>query len=772
MTNTPPTNYQANKYHHAYVLVTALILVAVCIVVVLWRLQPPAPLGTNASPELFSAMRAIGELRQVLAVETPHIIGSSANNQVRERLISRLEALGYQPSVQDTMLCRSWETDHGMCARVKNVLIKLDGQMAGPAVLLMAHYDTQAGDLGAADDGSGVASLIETARVMKVHGPYRNPVIFLFTDGEDVGLMGARAFVTQHPWAQNVGAAICLDVGGVAGQSFMSRTGDDNAWLIEAFAASSRQPVANPLSQVVVNFMGNSSTSDLQEFIRSGIPGMDFSLYEHRSYYHSMQDRLANLDLGSLQHQGENGLNMASYLADMDISNPPTGNEVYIDLLGFTLLHWPAEWTLPLAVLAVVALLLAVVFGIARKQLRISAVLWGMLAGLSSIALTVLFGEGLTLAMKWVSGTPQPGYGYPLPTRLALWLLALLCAGMVATIFFRRSGTRGLGIGIWLIWAFLALFISIGLPSVTILFLVPTLLAAAVILIASFTPSRISDITHLAAFLVAAVGACLVWFPMAFRFEEFMSFDLSPAITVPLGLAFSSLLPLLVPPERMRNLRHYWIPAAFMLVVILAGIAVALPDYSETNPVRLPIVHLEDQDANRAILIAAAQPGSIPGSLKAHFDRVSQVFPWLPMKAYSTSTEITGQARAEADVLSDEISGGNRVVRLQVHVPSEAYRVELQVPIQNLTSVGVNGESLSVHPRTPDTSYYRLDFYGYGCNGLEVSLVFQGSDVGAMYLVTRYMGLPASADAIVNARPASAVPGLDGDETVVYSRIK
>ena len=74
MKNKHPANYRANKYHHSYVLVTALILVAVCIVVVLWRLQPPAPLGTNASPELFSAMRAIEELRQVLAVETPHIV--------------------------------------------------------------------------------------------------------------------------------------------------------------------------------------------------------------------------------------------------------------------------------------------------------------------------------------------------------------------------------------------------------------------------------------------------------------------------------------------------------------------------------------------------------------------------------------------------------------------------------------------------------------------------------------------------------------------------
>jgi hypothetical protein len=590
--------------------------------------------------------------------------------------------------------------------------------------------------------------------------------------------MGARAFVTEHTWAKKVGVAISLDVGGVSGQSFMFRTSHDNAWLIEAYAASARQPIANSLSQEVVNSLGNMSTTDLQEFLQADIPGLDFSFFEHRAYYHSMQDTLANLDLRSLQNQGENGLNTASYLANLDISNPPSGDATYLDLLGFTLLHWPVAWTLPLAILAALTLLLATVWGIVKKQLSTSAVLWGMLASLLSIVLTVLFGEGLTLAMKWVSGTPQPWYGYPLPTRLALWVLALLCAEIVATAFFRRTGIRGLGIGTWLVWAMLALGMSIILPGVSILFLTPTFLAAVLILATSFTPLRISLRAGEVAFLVAAAGACLVWFTYAFRFEAFFSFDLSPAITFPLGMAFSSLLPLLAQPAQPRLLSRYWITAA-AIVVVLAGIGIILPDYSKINPIRLPIIHLEDQDSKTAILVAAAQsvtqqsePRSVPDPLQKHFTQARQVFPWLPIVALSASTEVTGRTGAEVDVLSDEISGGNRMIRLQVHVPQDAYRVELQVPIQNLASVEVNGESLSVHPRTLDTRYYRLDFYGYACDGLEVSLAFQGSDVGEMFQVTRYIGLPASADDLVNARPAYAVPGLDGDETVVYSRIK
>jgi len=540
---------------------------------------------------------------------------------------------------------------------------------------------------------------------MKVHGPYRNPVIILFTDGEDSGLLGARAFVLHHPWAKKVGVVISLDVGGVSGQSFMFRTGHDNAWLIEAYAASARQPVANSLSQEVVNRIGNMSTTDLQEFLQADIPGLDFAIFEHRAYYHSMQDTLANLDLGSLQHQGENALNTARYLASIDITNPPPGNAVYMDLLGFTLLRWPAGWTVPLAALVTLTLLGTAVWSIVKKQLGISAVLWGMFAGLSSIVLPILFGEVFTWVMKWISGAPQPGYGYPLPTRLGLWVLALLCAGLVAMAFTRRAGTWGLGLGTWLVWALLGLGMSIFLPGVSILFLTPALLASVVILIASFAPLRISLRACQVAFLVAAAGACLVWFTYAIRFETFFSFDLSPAITFPLGLAFSSLLPVLAWPGQPRLLNRYWIPAAAVIVVLLAGIGILLPDYSETNPIRLPIIHLEDQDSKTAIWGAAAQSlfhesqtGSVPDPLQRHFTQIKQVFPWSNAMMLSASADVTGRSGAEVGVLSDEINEGNRIVRMQVHVPQDAYRVELQVPIQNLNAVEVGGETLPAIP--------------------------------------------------------------------------
>ncbi len=90
--------------------------------------------------------------------------------------------------------------------------------------------------LGASDDGSGVATLLETARALQAGPPIKNDVIFLFTDGEEVGLLGAQAFVEQHPWAKEVGLVLNFDTGGDTGIVYTYETSPGNARLISEYA--------------------------------------------------------------------------------------------------------------------------------------------------------------------------------------------------------------------------------------------------------------------------------------------------------------------------------------------------------------------------------------------------------------------------------------------------------------------------------------------------------------------------------------------------------
>src|SRR5258708_14388417 len=65
------------------------------IAAVVWRSGGPSPKAATAPANEFSARRAATALREVLGDDTPHPLGSTEHEAVRERLAMRLRALGY-----------------------------------------------------------------------------------------------------------------------------------------------------------------------------------------------------------------------------------------------------------------------------------------------------------------------------------------------------------------------------------------------------------------------------------------------------------------------------------------------------------------------------------------------------------------------------------------------------------------------------------------------------------------------------------------------------
>jgi Zn-dependent M28 family amino/carboxypeptidase len=79
-----------------------------------------------------------------------------------------------------------------------------DPALAGEAVVYSAHWDhfgLADGKLfnGAVDNASGCASLLAMAQ-SAVASPARRSQLFLFTFGEEQGLLGAQAWVRHPPW--------------------------------------------------------------------------------------------------------------------------------------------------------------------------------------------------------------------------------------------------------------------------------------------------------------------------------------------------------------------------------------------------------------------------------------------------------------------------------------------------------------------------------------------------------------------------------------------
>ena len=120
---------------------------------------------------------------------------------MRAYIIRKLTEMGVEVQEQP-----SRQRQRGTIEVSTNVIGRIPGTANSKAFTLMAHYDSVPFGPGAADDGAGVVTLLETARALKAGPPLKNDVIFLFTDGEEAGEVGA-AGVHAQPLGRQGGPA-------------------------------------------------------------------------------------------------------------------------------------------------------------------------------------------------------------------------------------------------------------------------------------------------------------------------------------------------------------------------------------------------------------------------------------------------------------------------------------------------------------------------------------------------------------------------------------
>ena len=195
----------------------------------------------------FDGNRAKARLAAVLGDERAHPVDSAADDLVRGRIVGLLRQMGLQPLVRDQRVCNDFPKARLVaCARVRNVIAVL-GPTSGRALVLSAHYDSVPVGPGASDDGIGVATLLEVGAIMKDRPPKR-PVILLFNEGEELGLLGARAFLAD-PLSRHVDSLLNFEARGVTGPVTMFETSQPNGPAIAAYAAAVRRPFCRPTSR-------------------------------------------------------------------------------------------------------------------------------------------------------------------------------------------------------------------------------------------------------------------------------------------------------------------------------------------------------------------------------------------------------------------------------------------------------------------------------------------------------------------------------------------
>ncbi len=180
-----------------------------------------------------------------------------------------------------------------------NVVAVKPGALAADIYLVGAHYDS-VNCPGADDNASGVAGLLEAARVLSYY-TFEATLIFVAFDSEELGLIGSKGYVANHP---NVVAAI----DGMISMDMIAFNDPNpsrkNTALIYGKTASA--PVKNALAEAVTLYGGGISPiikgdlpySDHAPFESAGvkaallIEGAMVSGSYSNPYYHKPQDSI------------------------------------------------------------------------------------------------------------------------------------------------------------------------------------------------------------------------------------------------------------------------------------------------------------------------------------------------------------------------------------------------------------------------------------------------------------------------------------------------
>ena len=714
------------------------------------NLAQPPQLRAQAPAGEFDARRAKARLAILIGDQRPHPADTSANDLVRSRLVAELEQMGLKPVVRDQLACNELYKQRGIsCAHVRNVIAVL-GPSVGKAVLLNAHYDSTPVGPGASDDGIGVATLLEVAQDLD-HRRLKRPVILLFNEGEELGLVGARAFLAD-PLSRNVGSLINLEARGVRGPVNMFETSRPNAAPIGVFAEAVKNPIANSLSTDVYRLLPNYT--DVNSFAERGWLTLNLAPIGNETRYHSAGDDVAALDPATLQHMGDQTLALALALAN-GAPKADAGDRIFMDVAGRALI------TLPLEIGA--GLLVAMLIGFLILTLRRGRLIRGAIAVFG----TMIGSAILSWLMLEIVGALRHGMFWraePIWTLLTIYSATILAAATLLATIGSSVDRSQLRPAFWLV--FLAVGGAIGLiaPGGIIFFILPPLIAI-VGMLASRWQWQCEQIGSFAAILFLYV----TWGSMIGLLEELLN---GGPMWVFAPLASLLIVPVLIEarPLITRAGPNGSALVAGSLTVIGLGLTLTAPAYSSDRQQRFAIQHITDASNGKSWWSVLNDGAPLPTSYgtAGRWKRGELAFSDRP-RWYAPAAADPAARPPGVELLSRMESGGERTLTLRLLANGNEHVDLIAARDARIRAAGVTGFVRPIDQN--EQGKYFIDCFGRSCDGAVLQLVIGQQKPVEILVLGGRSELPPSASSLLTSRPRFARPQYNRDESISFARV-
>ncbi len=604
---------------------------------------------------------------------------------------------------------------------------------------------------------------------MKAGPSLKNDVLVLLSDGEEEGLIGAAAFVREHPdIAQRVGVVMNFEARGSSGPVLMFETSEGNGWVTREFARAAPHPFASSLAYAVYQRLPNDT--DMTVFKEAGLTGLNFAFSGTFENYHTRRDLPETLDLRSLQHVGSNALALTRHFGNLDQPPRRAADRVYFNWFGSRLLAYDS-WLVWL-LLALTGLLFATVLGLGRFRELINA---KKVAAAFGGALLLVLAVQVGTYGAWRIASASASSGMLFGDTGSNTLIVLGCLGVGAAFalvlqnwLLAKLGSHNVAMGELLLFAVLAVPVSVLFPDGSYLLQWPLLFALVGQLVAMSTTRK--GIAAVCAFW-AALPAILLFAPVMSLLFVILGVEAIPMAVLAflLALFVAATVPLL---GQIRG-RTSWTAAPLVgCAVISIGLGLRLSQASAEHPHRNTIFYSLNADQGKAAWVSydrsidswtreflgdaarrAASPAFTVGSMREVFAGETDVLPLEPPVATLVSNSAEGSQR-----------------RLQLHVasPRGASALLLRLPAETkLLSLTCNGRSHEIGNVGADASSWFLRYNAVPPDGVDLELLIASPGPLRCWIADRSFGLPEVAGRPRKPRPDDMMAWTGSDVTIV-----
>lgn len=700
-------------------------------------------------------------LKQI--AQAPHSIGTVEHARVLQYIQTTCLKLGLETSIQNTTSIYSFGGPRITAGEVSNIIARIRGKNHSKAVVVMGHYDSQPNAVGAGDDGAACAAMLESARAIKAGTPLQNDIIFLFTDGEEVGLLGGAAYVQDSTLATQTGLVLNFDSRGNSGINTTFEENPENGWVMKEYIRSAAHPSANSFSYEIYKRLPNYT--DYTPFKAAGISGLNSGFIEGYVNYHSITDNPANLDPGSLEHHGSNMVSLVRHFGNMDLSHTKAPDISFFNFVGSILIWYPNSWNLWFVILTNLAFVTFLVLGFRNKKFHAKGFGGGFLIFLLAIVLVIC---SSILLEKLISALHPSFTNFYNNNHYSSYWYFLVIASFAACVFTslyslasKKFNGEALGAGAIFTEVLLMNIVFNTLITASYLLFFPLFFLLAGIIIEwkwAKAPNQGSFKFGLIS-LLSIVPAILILSPIVYF--TFIAFGLETTYnaTLILVLLLGMLIPMMVPVLKKYGFR---LPLLLLLLCIFGFVVASVKSgYSAQQPMQTNLWYRVDQDSGKAAWISDfTKPDAFTKTFLLQPRKISlNSNPGVNDYFLVSDAPMINTVGPFAEILSDTTINGIRKLSLHLGSAREAISMKIIAEPIALHKILINGQPVNYDRFYSEAAkkQFLLFYHNLSKQGIVIDMELDAGNKFNFALIDRSIGLEKVPS--FSGFPENVIPG-------------